>query len=390
MVAGIVEIQSQRWNSVPAKAGRVMKRFPKMLTLMVVGLALTLVAACGGGLDQEDVDAAVQKALAEAEADEGPSFYEGKTIRLLVGFSAGGGYDTYARAISRHIGKHIPGNPDIIVENMTGAGSLVAANHLYNQAKPDGLTLGSWNSAHLLIEALEGNEGILFSGERFGYIGAPSDGNPVCAVMGHAGLSGDDLLGGTVIKFGATGAFGSAFSDTVRLMNEFLGTDIELVTGYRGSSRVRLGMQEKEVAGGCFGWESMAVTARAMLDAEGDDKLIPFATVFKSDDPELAGLPSIRDLITDEANKVLFDVWSVGYRFQRPWTTPPGTPEDRIETLRAAFAATMVDPAFLADAEQAGLAISAISGAQVEEWVLETLRISADTKEAMQFLVPSE
>lgn len=367
-------------------------RFPKVLTLFVVALTLTLVAACGGGdaLSQEDVDAAVQKALAEAQADEGPPFYEGKTIRLLVGFSAGGGYDTYARAIARHIGRQIPGNPDVIVENMTGAGSLVAANFLYNQAKPDGLTLGSWNSAHLLIAALEGNEGILFSGERFGYIGAPSDGNPVCAVMGHAGLSGEDLLGGAAAKFGATGSFGGAFSDTVRLMNEFVGTNIEVVSGYRGSSRVRLGMQEKEVQGGCFGWESMAVTARAMLDAEGDDKLIPFATVFPSDDPELANLPSIRDLITDEANKALWDVWTVGYRFQRPWTAPPGTPEDRIETLRAAFAATMADPAFLADAEQAGLAISAISGAQVEEWVLETLRISSETKEALQFLVQVE
>ena len=365
-----------------------MKRFPKMLTLMMVGLALTLVAACGGddGLSQEDVDTAVQKALAE-QADEGSSFYEGKTIRLLVGFSAGGGYDTYARAIARHIGSHIPGNPDVIVENMTGAGSLVAANHLYNQAKADGLTLGSWNSAHLLFEALEGNEGILFSGERFGYIGAPSDGNPVCAVMGHAGLSGDELLGGAAAKFGATGSFGSAFSDTVRLMNEFVGTDIEVVAGYRGSSRVRLAMQEKEVQGGCFGWESMSVTGRAMLDAEGDDKLIPFATAFPSDDPEIADLPTIRDLITDEANKALWDVWTLGYRFQRPWTAPPGTPEDRIETLRAAFAATMADPAFLADAATAGLAIAAISGAQVEEWVLETLRIDSETKEALQFLV---
>ncbi len=133
-----------------------MKRFPKLLALIVVGLALTLVAACGAdGVSQEDVDAAVQQAVEDAlagvAADEGPAFYEGKTIRLLVGFSAGGGYDTYARAISRHIGSHIPGNPDVIVENMTGAGSLVAANHLYNQAKPDGLTLGSWNSAHLLF-----------------------------------------------------------------------------------------------------------------------------------------------------------------------------------------------------------------------------------------------
>ena len=335
--------------------------------------------------------AAVAEAAAAAAAamtDE-PSFFEGKTIRLLVGFSAGGGYDTYARAISRHIGGHIPGNPDVIVENMTGAGSLVAANHLFNQAKPDGLTLGSWNSAHLLIQALEGNEGILFFGEKYGWSGAPSDGNPVCAVMGHAGISGEDLLNGVPAKFGATGAFGGAFSDTVRQMTQYLGTNIEVISGYRGSSRVRLAMQEKEVDGGCFGWESMSVTARAMLDAEGDDKLIPFVSVFPSDDPELAGIPVIGDLITDEANKALWGVWTTTYQFQRPWTTPPGTPEDRIETLRAAFAATMADPAFLADAEQAGLVISPIAGAQVEEWVLDTLRISSETKEALQFLVPS-
>ena len=144
--------------------------------------ALAAAPAASSGVTSEEVQQIVEAAVLAARPGEA-DFYEGKTIRLLVGFSAGGGYDTYGRAIARHIGKHIPGNPNVIVENMTGAGSVIAANYIYNQAKPDGLTLGLWNSNNLLIQALRGNPGIQFSGERYGRIGAPSDGNPVCGVM---------------------------------------------------------------------------------------------------------------------------------------------------------------------------------------------------------------
>ena len=354
--------------------------------------ALAAAPAASSGVTSEEVQQIVEAAVLAARPGEA-DFYEGKTIRLLVGFSAGGGYDTYGRAIARHIGKHIPGNPTVIVENMTGAGSVIAANYIYNQAKPDGLTLGLWNSNNLLIQALRGNPGIQFSGERYGWIAAPSDGNPVCGVMGFTGLkTWDDLVNaskeGRELKFGATAAFGASLSDVPLLINKFGGTNFKIVSGYRGTSKIRLALEEKEVDVACWGWESMGITARHLLDAEGDGKLIPVAMVFPAPGiEEIADLPLMGDVITDEKDRALWDTWAGGYKFQRPWTTPPGTPEVRIEILRQAFAATMKDPGFLSDAKKAGLYLNPVSGDEVVGYVAGTLQMSQSTCKAMQFMV---
>lgn len=324
------------------------------------------------------------------------SFFEGQTVRLLVGFSAGGGYDTYGRAIARHIGKHIPGNPEVVVENMTGAGSLVLANHLYNQAEPDGLTIGLWNSNHMFIQALADNpeaEGILFDGAEYGWLGAPSDGNPVCAIMGFVGETDANALlaPGTEYKHGSTAAVGGSLADIPRLTNAFVGTDHQIVSGYRGTATVRLALQGGEVDAACWGWESMGVTARSMLDAEGDDQFIPYAMTFPSDDPEISDLPLLGDFIQDPDQKALFDLWRVGYRFQRPWSTPPGTAPELIGILQQAFADTMADPEFIADAEGAGLYLNPQAGQDIDGWVNEILSVTPEQKAALQFLVkPAE
>ena len=278
------------------------------------------------------------------------------------------------------------------MENMTGAGSTIAANYVFSEAKPDGLTLGLWNSNHLFIKALDGNPGIMFAGEKFGWIGAPSDGNPVCGVMGSIGPKTMDEMvkaskEGTRIKFGSTSEFGSSLADVPRLHNYTVGTEWDIISGYKGSSKVRLALQEKEVDAACWGWESMSVTGRAMLDAEGEDKFIPFAKLFPSEDPEISDLPLLQDLATDEVKKNLWDIWSAGYRFQRPWTTPPGTPDDRLQTLRQAFDATMADPEFLADANKAGLYLKPMKGEEIEQHVATILRLGKDDCKALQFLV---
>ena len=321
------------------------------------------------------------------------SFFEGQTIRLLVGFSAGGGYDTYGRAIARHISKHIPGNPEVIVENMTGGGSLVAANHLYNQADPDGLTIGLWNSNHVFLQSVyddpAGQGQIRFDGNGFGWLGAPSDGNPVCAIMGFAGVTDADeiLAAGTTWKHGSTAAVGGSLSDIPRMTNQFVGTDHEIVSGYRGTARVRLGLQGAEVEVACWGWESMGVTARSMLDAEGDDQFIPYAMVFPSEDPEIADLPLLGDFIENADDEALYDLWRVGYRFQRPWTTPPNTAPELINVLQKAFDDTMADPEFIADAEAAGLYLNPQTGEDIERWISEILQLTPEQKAALQFMV---
>ena len=323
-------------------------------------------------------------------------FFSGQTIRLLVGFSAGGGYDTYGRAIARHISKHIPGNPEVVVENMTGAGSLVAANHLYNQAEPDGLTIGLWNSNHMFIQALADDpsaEGILFDGAEFGWLGAPSDGNPVCAIMGFVGVTDADAIlePGTTYKHGSTAAVGGSLADIPRLTNAFVGTDHEIVSGYRGTATVRLALQGGEVDAACWGWESMGVTARSMLDAEGDEQFIPYAMTFPSEDPEISDLPLLGDYIENADQKALFDLWRVGYRFQRPWSTPPGTAPELIGILQQAFNDTMADPEFIADAEGAGLYLNPQTGTDIDTWVNQILSVTPEQKAALQFLVkPAE
>ncbi len=324
------------------------------------------------------------------------SFFEGQTIRLLVGFSAGGGYDTYGRAIARHISKHIPGNPDVVVENMTGAGSLVAANFLYNQAEPDGLTMGLWNSNHIFIQALADDleaEGILFDANGYSWLGAPSDGNPVCAIMGFVGVSDADTIlePGSVYKHGSTAATGGSLADIPRLTNAFVSTNHEIVSGYRGTATVRLALQGGEVDAACWGWESMGVTARSMLDAEGDEQFIPYAMTFPSEDPEISDLPLIGDYIENADQKALFDLWRVGYRFQRPWTMPPGTAPELVSVLRQAFSDTMADPEFIADAQAAGLYLNPQAGEDIQTWVSEILSVTPEQKAALQFLVkPAE
>ena len=320
------------------------------------------------------------------------SFFDGQTIRLLVGFSAGGGYDTYGRAIARHIGKHIPGNPDIIVENMTGAGSLVAANHLYNQAEPDGLTVGLWNSNHIVVPTLVDDpeaRGMLFDGAKFGWLGAPSDGNPVCAIMGRAGATdaSEILAPGTTYKHGSTAPTGGPLADIPHTTNAFLGTKHKVVSDYRGTAIVRLALQNGEVDAACWGWESMGVTARSMLDAEGDDQFIPYVMTFPSDDPEIADLPLLGDLFEDPEQKALWDLWRVGYQFQRPWTTPPGTAPELVDVMQEAFTATMADPDFIADAQGANLYLNPQTGDDIEQWVAQMLSITPEQKEAFQFLV---
>jgi tripartite-type tricarboxylate transporter receptor subunit TctC len=154
------------------------------------------------------------QAPAHLSADD---FYKGKTIRFVVGLAPGGGYDLSARTVGRHMGKHIPGNPSIVVENMTGAGSLIAANYTYNSAKPDGLFVGIWNSGYVLRQAL-GDKAVLFDGRKFGWIAAPTKGTPHCSIMAHTGLKSlkEVLAANREIKMGST-APGSTNDDTPRI-----------------------------------------------------------------------------------------------------------------------------------------------------------------------------
>ncbi|HXG50613.1 MAG TPA: tripartite tricarboxylate transporter substrate-binding protein [candidate division Zixibacteria bacterium] len=320
-----------------------------------------------------------------AGADE---FYKGKTIRFVVGFAAGGGYDLAARVVGRHIGRHIPGNPGVVVENMTGAGSLIAANYTYSSAKPDGLFVGIWNSAFVLRQAM-GDKAVRLDARKLNWIGAPTKGTPVCAIMGYTGLRTleDVLAANREIKVGATGP-GSTYDDLPKLLNLTLGTKFNVISGYEGTGTILVAMRRREVEGGCWTWESMRTTARSMLDAQGDDKLIPYLIHRRWEDPEARDLPLIPEVIKKDPDKLAaYSTWVGTYEFQRPFSVPPGTPPERVQILRKAFAETMKDPEFLAEAKKTKFEVTYVSGEQIEKHVNNMLAITPKAKELLQFLM---
>lgn len=314
-------------------------------------------------------------------------FYKDKTIRFVVGLAPGGGYDLSARTIGRHMGKHIPGNPGIVVENMTGAGSLISANYTYNSAKPDGLFVGVWNSGMVLRQAL-GDKAMRFDSRKFGWIAAPTKGTPYCAIMAHTGLKSlkDIVAANREIKMGSTGP-GSTYDDTPRILNQTIGTKFKVVSGYEGTSTILVAMRRKEVDGGCWGWESARTTARPMLEAKGDDRLIPFLIHRREPDPEVKDLPLIPEIIKGEDNLSAYYTWVGSYEFQRPFTVPPGTPKERLQILRKAFAITMKDPEFIAEAEKSKLETTYVSGEEIEGHVNKILSITPNAKELLSFLL---
>ena len=195
------------------------------------------------------------------------SFFKGKTVRIVVPFAAGGGYDIYSRIIGRHMGKYIPGNPVFVVENITGAGGLIGMNHVYKAAKPDGLTIGT-PIGTMFVDQLIGKPGIEFDGRKFEYIGAPAQDTQLLIVHKRTGIKSVEqwLSHPSPVKFGSTGP-GSANESIPKIVKEALSLPLQVVSGYKGSSVIRLAFTGGEVDGVANAWESMVSTGRRSLRA---------------------------------------------------------------------------------------------------------------------------
>jgi len=300
-------------------------------------------------------------------------FYKGKTVRIIVGASAGGGYDTYSRTIARHMGKHIPGNPVFVVDNMPGAGFLISANYMYRVAKADGLTVGHFIGG-LFLQQLLGKPGIEFDARKFEYIGVPAQDNYVLGVNKSTGITGMDqwLSSKSVVKLGGVGA-GSATDDIPKVLAATIALPMQLVSGYKGTADVRLAFDGGEVTGICNSWESFKSTWRKELDA--GELVLVLQNVAKPH-PELPKIPlAINYAKTNEAQRLIRAlVHSVGPT-ARPYLLPPGTPKDRVQILRKAFIETMKDPEFLADATKAKLDLNPLDGAELERNVREVFNL---------------
>jgi tripartite-type tricarboxylate transporter receptor subunit TctC len=321
-------------------------------------------------------------ALPGAVADE---FYKGKTIRFIVGFSAGGGFDTYSRMIARHIGKHIPGNPDTIVENMTGAGSLVAANYIYNRADPDGLTIGNFIGPLVLQDAL-GNKAAKFDGRKFGWLGVPTPDSGVCVLTKASAISSADewFKAKQPVKLGGT-APGSTTDDVPKLIKAAIGLPIQMIEGYKGTARIRVAAEAGEIDGGCWAWESIKPTwAKALESGE----VRPVLQIMLESHPELKHVPlAINYAKTDEARELLKIVDGAYGVTVRPYSVPPGMPKERLMMLQKAFMETTKDPELLAEAKKAKLEFKPVDGPTIAKMFADFYNLKDATKSKLKAIV---
>lgn len=294
-------------------------------------------------------------------------FFRNKTVRIIVGFTAGGGFDIYSRAIARHMGRHIPGNPSVIVENMTGAGSLIAANHLYKVAKPDGLTIGNIHGNQVLNQVL-GGQGIEFDARRFEWIGVPVKDNGACAVTKASGITSLEkwMASKTPVKLGG-GATGDTTTTNAKILMEALRLPIQLVMGYKGTSDMRLAAESGELAGACFQWESIKTTWRKGLDS---GEVVVVIQTNPKRHPELAHVPNaIDEAKSEEARQLIRAGLHDPAAMTRPYALPPGTPKERVQLLRKAFLETLKDPSFVAEAKKSNLEVDPVSGEELERLI---------------------
>ena len=294
-------------------------------------------------------------------------FYKGKTIRMVVAFSPGGGFDTYSRVIGRHLGKHIAGTPTVVVENMTGAGGIIQANFMYQSAKPDGLIVGN-NIGGLILQQIMGAKGIQFDGRRFEYLGAPAVDHPVCVLTKASGITDLEkwFAAKEPVKLGGVGPGGTA-SDVARTVQAALKLPIQVVDGYKGTSDIRLAAESGELDGGCWAWESIKTTWRKGL--ESGDVSVVVQTMPKKH-RELSNVPLAIDYAkTDDAKRLLKYAIHDTATITRLYFMAPGTPKSRVASLRQAFLDTYKDPEFLAEAKKGQLDLQPVTGEEMEQVV---------------------
>ena len=317
--------------------------------------------------------------VATAQAQGAADFYRGKTINLIAGFNPGGGADTYARLVARHLGKHVPGSPAVVVRNMQGAGSVIAANYVFNVSPKDGTELGLF-AGNIVIDPLIGGTQYKYDAGGFGWIGAPSSDSNVCLSSPKSTFKTiDDALAREMI----TGTSGTSTLDFPLTMNNVIGTKFKLVKGYAGSAALRLAMERGEIEGFCgVGYNSMR-TAGLLAP----DKSNILVQVGLSRNPAMPKVPFIFDYAkTDEARQIFTLVFG-WLDLERPIAVPPGTPSERLAALREAFDKAMQDPALLADADKVNVGIEPMSGAAIEKFVADVSRTpAAITARAAQIL----
>lgn len=297
------------------------------------------------------------------------SYYEGKTITIIVGYKPGGGYDRYARLIAKHLPKYIPGSPGVIIQNMPGASSVIAANHLYAVAKPDGLTFGTFNNATVIAQLIK-VEGVRFDLSKFAWLGSAASDAVILTVRSDVPYkSAEDLRKAKQFVIGTTGP-GSSTHDFPALLKEYAAFDFKLVPGYSSSADVMLAVERKEVDGRAGSYDSI----KPFMDRG----LVRPLLRNRTSAPGIEKLPVDEDLATSQKGKIVMAVNAVPTQIYRPFVAPPGTPKDVMKILRDAFANALKDKELLADAEKGKMTIDYTSPENALKVVAEVLGQPAD------------
>jgi tripartite-type tricarboxylate transporter receptor subunit TctC len=344
------------------------------LVNLIMAVAAPALAAAAAGQKSRALD---EKAVAD--------FYKGKTVTLLVGFAPGGGYDITARVVGRHLGSHIPGTPNVIVENRPGAGSLVAANLTYKTLRKDGTNIVTFNS-QMVLQQLMGQQGIEFDGRNYNWLGSISESQNACGVHEDTGINHvKQIMGptGRTVNMGGE-APGSGITDTAAVMRAALGLKFKIVYGYAGARPVANAVLNRELDGMCISWESFTSDLKMFFEPK---KTLNMLAIFGSTVPEH---PWLKNAVAAEAaaptddGRQLLAIVHAPAKMSFPYAIAPEVPRDRVAALRNAFDRTLVDPAFIADFKKTARPLAPKTGEQISQLVSELLSQKPETVNALR------
>jgi tripartite-type tricarboxylate transporter receptor subunit TctC len=325
-------------------------------------------------------------APAAAQVEE---FYKGKTVSFIVGYPPGGGYDVYARLLARFMSDHMPGRPTIVVQNMPGAASLTATNHLYNVAARDGTVIGAFDR-YMPLMALLGAPNVKFEPEKFVWLGSLSntqdDAFVLWARKDATVKKVEDLRipGGPELTVGTTAA-GATDNDIGVLLREALRLNLKIISGYPSTTEIALAVERGELDGQLIGYVSTKVVKPAWTEPQSDMRvLLQFARTTRL--PELPDAPMARELASDDRTRAIIDAAELPYQLARPVVAPPGVPQDRARALQTAFRDTTSDPAFLAEAKKLKLEISPVRAEEAERLIVQLAKTPADVLQQLRDL----
>ncbi|MDB5509500.1 MAG: efflux transporter protein [Hyphomicrobiales bacterium] len=306
---------------------------------------------------------AVFLGVGPAAADPVADFYRGKQISMIIPSGVGGGYDLYGRFFARYMGKHIPGNPTFVVRNMPGAGGIVAANHMSTIAPRDGLTIAIHQNT-ITLNQLTRSTAVKFDVRELGWLGNASTASSICALSGpRKDMAVEDFFKEEVV----VGASSGSVTIVPTLMNSLTGTKFKVVSGYKSTSNVTLAMESGELSGICgWSWDGARVNAKDML-ARGVAKVRLDIAIEPQDELAKMGVPFFLNFVPEGENKVVLNLLLSTQAYNRPFSTTPGVPAERLAALRKAFEETTKDPEVQAEAERLGLDVSYMAPEQIHK-----------------------